>query len=475
MILQQLYSKFYKIMFRNNSKKSEHKWRVKSHIKLKQYQQYKNNKLNNNNKKLLNLQINKWNKRTWMIHSTVAKQYSKHNHRNYRKQHQQTDQTNTSTIHEEQQQSLGQRSTSEQQKYKQKDNHDVLQYQLQNSSYVDQQDKMRSDLNQEKSSSQNDQHAEADKQVAEQQQLKSVHHQAVKQQTTANQVQGVQQQPNQQQQQQQQSATVEVKPVVLADAQEQKDVSQNSRQLQLKHVQAVPQQNVEEHFNKSYTKTMATQEIPHQHEDGAASQQQHNQNDLSFHVVKGFSTRGTKLSIPRSSLLIRRKGLRELTVTLLPPKVGQPIGPRISADRERQMTEIAIQERVDAIRKIEKGIQVDTNTEAPLPNWQYSTTKYEKHRREEVQTVSEQLEHEKHQQQQDHQPEVGQVLDKNSKSEEQHSEQETLQAKGAQTVQQPSVDEQKTSNQIYESKRATSINGGSTATEEQQNWTKPSL
>uniref|UniRef100_A0A183BPB4 Uncharacterized protein n=1 Tax=Globodera pallida TaxID=36090 RepID=A0A183BPB4_GLOPA len=216
---------------------------------------------------------------------------------------------------------------------------------------------MRSDLNQEKSSSQNDQHAEADKQVAEQQQPKLVHHQAVKQQTTANQVQEVQQQPNQQQQQQ--SATFEVKPVVLADAQEQKDVSQNGRQLQLKHVQAVPQQNVEEHFNKSNTKTMTTQEIPHQNEDGAASQQQHNQNDLSFHVVKGFSTRGTKLSFPRSSLLIRRKGLRELTVTLLPPKVGQPIGPRISADRERQMTEIAIQERVDAIRKIEKGIQTN--------------------------------------------------------------------------------------------------------------------
>ncbi|KAI3421257.1 hypothetical protein GPALN_014882 [Globodera pallida] len=408
----------------------------------------------------------------------------------------QTDQTNTSTIHEQQQQSLGQRSTSgEQQKYKlTKDNDDVLRSQkLQNSSYVDQQDKMRSDLNQEKNSSQNDQHAEADKQVAEQQQLKLVHHQAVKQQTTANQVQEVQQQPNQQQQQQ--SATVEVKPVVLADAQEQKDVLQNGRQLQLKHVQAVPQQNVEEHFNKSSTKTMTTQEIPHQNEDGAASQQQHNQNDLSFHVVKGFSTRGTKLSFPRSSLLIRRKGLRELTVTLLPPKVGQPIGPRISADRERQMTEIAIQERVDAIRKIEKGIQVDTNTEAPLPNWviplmskanvskpndenisniqPQNVTGFEdkqqtqavhqhaadeKHRGEELQTVSEHLAHDMHQQQQDHQPEVGQVLDKNFKSEEQHSQQEKLQAKRTQTVQQPSVDEQKTSNQIYESKRSDDTN-----------------
>ncbi|KAL3112142.1 hypothetical protein niasHT_012111 [Heterodera trifolii] len=105
------------------------------------------------------------------------------------------------------------------------------------------------------------------------------------------------------------------------------------------------------------------------HEQNWDKKQQRGRNDLSFHVIKGFSTRGSKLTMPHSTLLIRRKGLREMTVTLLPPKVGEPIGPQINADRERQMAEIAIQERVDLIRKIEKGIQVDTNTEAPLPQW----------------------------------------------------------------------------------------------------------
>ncbi|CAK5074033.1 unnamed protein product [Meloidogyne enterolobii] len=118
------------------------------------------------------------------------------------------------------------------------------------------------------------------------------------------------------------------------------------------------QKQVEKHEEKQDEKQhQETQQIKEEEQNKKEKQTpQHLENSIS----KALAAKKQIYEPIKSNLLLRRKGMREHTFTLTPPRPVDVSAGISNGIEDRERAELTIQRRVDAIRAVEKRLQVKT-------------------------------------------------------------------------------------------------------------------
>uniref|UniRef100_A0A914LPA3 Uncharacterized protein n=1 Tax=Meloidogyne incognita TaxID=6306 RepID=A0A914LPA3_MELIC len=138
---------------------------------------------------------------------------------------------------------------------------------------------------------------------------------------------------------------------------QQNNNEQTNEEPKQQHSQQQDEQKQGEKHEEKQEQHLETQQINEEEQNKKEKQTpQHLENSIS----KALAAKKQIYEPIKSNLLLRRKGMREHTFTLTPPRPVDVSAGISNGVEDRERAELTIQRRVDAIRAVEKRLQVKT-------------------------------------------------------------------------------------------------------------------